>query len=163
MKWLFSLLCVCFISASAYADLIRPIFFSDIKYPQRCENLCEILKKRLIGVSDAQKQERLLHDYDECKLSYDEAVQKNSLNDWCVGIYTSPCYRVCSFKCGGIRCVSEEYKNKGFCAPEARKKCQEEGNARCAACKEQKKDLWQTYLNEFLQSDASSFTPTPPK
>ena len=156
MKWFFSLLCVFFISVSAHADLIRPIFFSDIKYPQRCENLCEILKKRLIGVSDTQEQERLLRDYDECKSSYDKAVQLNAVNEWCVGIYTFPCHSACQIKCGGMRCIGKEYQNKGFCAPDAIKKCQEEGNKRCAACKEQKKDLWHTYLNAFLRSDASS-------
>ena len=128
MKWLFSLLLVCCISVfskTAYADLIRPTFFSDIKHPQRCENLCEMLKERLIGVSDTQEQERLLRDYDECKLSYDEAVQANTLNDWCIRIYTSPCRRACQIKCGGVWCLSKENQDKGSCAPKAKKKCQD--------------------------------------
>ena len=166
MKWLFSLLLVCCISVfskTAYADLIRPTLFSDIKHPQRCENLCEVLKQRLIDVSDKEKQERLLRDYDECKASYDKAINSNSQNRWCVHIYTSPCRSACWIKCGSRRCtriledksfLDEESRRKlrnEVCSAEARKECREKGEKRCAECEEREKESWHTYLYEYLR------------
>ncbi|MBR5130667.1 MAG: hypothetical protein IKV03_05535 [Alphaproteobacteria bacterium] len=168
MKCFFTLLLVCSISVfskTAYADLIRPTFFSDIKHPQRCENLCEVLKQRLIGVSDKEKQERLLRDYDECKASYDKAINSNSQNRWCVHIYTSPCRSACWIKCGSTRCArilgdksfpDEESRRKlsywnEVCSAEARKECREKKEKRCAECEEREKESWHTYLHEYLR------------
>lgn len=160
MKLLSVLLIVLLMVVPSYADVVRRPSFSDIKYPQRCENLCEVLKQRLIGVSDKEKQERLLRDYDECKASYDKAINSNSQNSWCVHIYTSPCSSACWIKCGWrTRCVrilgdksfpDEESRSYWSCSDEARKECQEEGKKRCAECKEREKESWHTYLHEYL-------------
>lgn len=165
MKLLSVLLIVLLMAGPSYADLIHPTFFSDIKHPQRCENLCEVLKQRLIGVSDKEKQERLLRDYDECKASYDEAINSNSQNSWCVRIYTSPCKSACWIKCGSRRCErilgdksfpDEESRRKlsywnRVCSAEARKECREKGEKRCAECEEREKESWHTYLYDYLR------------
>ena len=163
MKLLSVLLIVLLMAGPSYADLLRMPSFSDIKYPQRCENLCEVLKQRLIDVSDKEKQERLLRDYDECKASYDKAINSNSQKRWCVHIYTSPCRSACWIKCGSRRCtriledksfLDEESRRKlrnEVCSAEARKECREKGEKRCAECKEREKESWHTYLHEYLR------------
>lgn len=165
MKLLSALLIVLLMAEPSYADLVRLPFFSDIKYPQRCENLCEVLKQRLIGVLDKEKQERLLRDYDECKTSYDKAINSNSQNDWCVRIYISPCRGDCWIKCGSRRCTriledksfpDEESRRKlsfwnEVCSAEAVKECQEKKEKRCAECEEREKESWHTYLHEYLR------------
>ena len=154
MKLLSVLLIVLLMVVPSYADVVRMPSFSDIKYPQRCENLCEVLKQRLIGVSDKEKQERLLRDYDECKASYDKAINSNSQNSWCVHIYTSPCRGACRIKCGSTMCSRRRIRHQSYwseiCSAEARKECQEKGEKRCAECKEREKESWHTYLHEYL-------------
>ena len=153
MKLLSVLLIVLLMVVPSYADVVRMPSFSDIKYPQRCENLCEVLKQRLIGVSDKEKQERLLRDYDECKASYDKAINSNSQNSWCVYIYTSPCRGACRIKCGSTMCSRRRTRRSYWseiCSAEARKECQEKGEKRCAECKEREKESWHTYLHEYL-------------
>ena len=115
---------ICFIDCvvNGWAILLRMPSFSDIKYPQRCENLCEVLKQRLIGVSDKEKQERLLRDYDECKASYDEAINSNSQNSWCVHIYTSPYRGACRIKCGSAMCSRRRIRHAVLNAKNGKKR-----------------------------------------